>query len=100
MFISSLADHFDWLIIDSPPVMVVADGSIVANLATGVLFVVGADRTTRQAVRAAHEQLVSANARVIGSVLNRVDIERHAYYYASYYRKDYARYYVTSQSRS
>nr|UXE45062.1 hypothetical protein Hi04_10k_c4246_00030 [uncultured bacterium] len=100
MFVASLAEHFDWLIIDSPPVMVVADGSIVANLATGVLFVVGADRTTRQAVRAAYDQLVSANARVIGSVLNRVDIERHSYYYASYYRKEYARYYVASQSRS
>ena len=48
----------------------------------------------RQSAHAAMEQLEAANAHVIGSVLNRVDIVKHPYYYASYYRKDYAKYYV------
>ena len=65
---------------------------MVANGASGVVFVVGADQTSRQAARAAFEQLQSAHAHVIGAVLNRVDLERNPYYYAHYYRKEYAKY--------
>ena len=92
-FVASLEDHFDWAIIDTPPVLAVSDASVVANRSTGVVFVVNSDKTSRQSARQAIEQLDAANAHVIGSVLNRVDIIKHPYYYASYYRKDYARYY-------
>ena len=44
--------HFDWVIIDSPPVMAVTDACVVAHLADGVLFVVGSEMTSRQAARA------------------------------------------------
>jgi Mrp family chromosome partitioning ATPase len=67
---------------------------IVANKATGVVFVVGADQTSRHAARNAVEQLQGTNANVIGSVLNRAHVQKHSHYYSSYYRKDYARYYV------
>ena len=97
---TSLDTHFDWVVLDTPPVMVVADSSIVANQASGVVFVVRADKTTKQAVRAAAEQLDAANAHLIGSVLNGADVLRNPYYYSAYYRKDYARYYVSSSSSS
>ena len=95
-FMASLGAHFDWVVLDTPPVMVVADSAIVANQASGVVFVVGADNTSRQAARTAVEQLDAANAHIIGSVLNKVDLVRNPYYYSAYYRKDYARYYVSS----
>jgi protein-tyrosine kinase len=95
-FIASLEDHFDWAVIDTPPVLVVADSSIVANEATGVVFVVGADHTSRHAARNAIDQLDAANAHVVGSVLNKANIAGNPYYYSSYYRKAYARYYVKS----
>jgi capsular exopolysaccharide synthesis family protein len=95
-FLVSLGVHFDWVVLDTPPVMVVADSSIVANQASGVVFVVRADHTSRHAVKAAVEQLDAANAHLLGSVLNRVDVVRNPYYYSSYYRKDYARYYVSA----
>ena len=41
--------------------------------------------------------MLSSNANVIGSMLNRADVHRHSHYYASYYRKEYARYYVKQQ---
>jgi capsular exopolysaccharide synthesis family protein len=96
-FMLTLETHFDWVVIDTPPVLVVADSSIVANQASGVVFVVSADKTPRAAAKAAVVQLESANAKVIGSVLNRVDLVRNPYYYQSYYRKEYARYYVKQQ---
>jgi polysaccharide biosynthesis transport protein len=95
-FITSLNAHFDWVLLDTPPVMVVADSSIVANQSSGVVFVVRADHTSKHAVRAAVEQLEAANAHLIGSVLNRVDLVHNPYYYSAYYRKDYARYYVSA----
>jgi polysaccharide biosynthesis transport protein len=93
-FIGALEDHFDWVVLDTPPVLVVADSMIVGNRATGVVFVVGADQTSRSAARTAIEQLTGANVNVIGSVLNKADVHRHSHYYGSYYRKDYARYYA------
>jgi capsular exopolysaccharide synthesis family protein len=96
--IASLDAHFDWAIIDTPPVLAVADSSIAGNDASGVIFVVGSDKTSRHAARAAVDQLNSANAHIVGLVLNRVDLIRHPYYYASYYRKEYAKYYVSNAS--
>jgi len=49
--------------------------------------------------RTAHDvfmQLQAARAKFIGAVLNRVDLERHSYYYSPYYRKDYAKAYQRS----
>ena len=92
--IKSLQNHFDWAIVDTPPVLAVADSMIAANEASGVVFVVGADKTTRQAARAAIEQLDSARSHLVGAVLNNAAINRHPYYYQGYYRKQYAKYYV------
>jgi capsular exopolysaccharide synthesis family protein len=93
---ASLVQHFDWIIIDTPPVMAVTDASVVAHGATGVVFVVGSQSTDRHAARRAVDQLRSARATVIGGVLNRVDLKHHPYYYAQYYRREYAAYYKTA----
>lgn len=98
-FMASLSVHFDWVLLDTPPVMVVADSSIVANQSSGVVFVVRADHTSKHSVRAAVEQLEAANALLIGSVLNSVDLVRNPYYYSAYYRKEYSRYYVSAAGR-
>jgi polysaccharide biosynthesis transport protein len=99
-YVSTLGEHFDWVLVDSPPVLAVADAAVVANGASGVVFVVGADPTSRQVEREAIHQLQSAHARVIGAVLNRVDLERNPYYYAHYYRKEYAKYYAKAPTRT
>jgi capsular exopolysaccharide synthesis family protein len=95
-FLTSLKEHFDLVIVDSPPVMAVADASIAANAASGVVFVVGAEMTSRHTARAAVEQLDSARARFVGAVLNRVDLEKDSYYYSRYYRREYGAYYQAS----
>jgi Mrp family chromosome partitioning ATPase len=82
------------VVIDSPPVLAVADASVLANGATGVVFVVGADQTSRHTAKAALEQLAAVQAHIIGAVLNRVDLDRNAFYYSTYYRKEYSRYYA------
>lgn len=93
-FQSTLREHFDWIVLDSPPVMAVTDPSIVAHAADGVVFVVGAEMTARHAAQSALEQLESTNARIVGAVLNRVDVQRNSYYYSQYYRREYLDYYT------
>jgi len=90
--VTLLKQQFDWIVVDAPPVMAVTDAAVLAHDAGGVIFVIGADMTARHSVSVALEQLTSARARFVGAILNRVNIERHSYYYAPYYRKEYAEY--------
>jgi succinoglycan biosynthesis transport protein ExoP len=93
--VASLRTHFDWAIIDTPPILAVTDAAIVAQTTTGVVFVVGAEMTSRYAARRAVDQLSLGRAKLLGTVLNRVDLKHHAYYYSPYYCHDYS-YYHTS----
>ena len=88
-----LSDQFDLVVVDTPPVMAVADPSVVTSLTSGVVFVVGAEMTGRHTARAAIEQLQRGQGRILGAILNRVRIESNSYYYNRYYRKDYVAYY-------
>lgn len=92
--VRKLRTQFDWIIIDAPPVMAVTDAAVIGNHATGVVFVVGAEMTSRRHASVAIEQLVAARAHFIGAVLNRANVQRHGYYYATYYRKDYVQAYT------
>lgn len=93
-FMNSLGEHFDWVIVDTPPVMAVTDASVIAHGVTGVVFVVGAEMTNKGAAKAALEQLDSAKAKYVGGILNRVNVQRNPYYYARYYRREYSNYYT------
>jgi capsular exopolysaccharide synthesis family protein len=95
-FLTSLKSHFKWIIIDTPPVMAVTDAAVVAHHGSEVVFVIGAEMTSRYAARRAIDQLEHVNAKFVGGVLNRVDLQRNAYYYSQYYRRDYTQYYTSS----
>lgn len=95
-FLASLKDQFDWVVIDSPPVLPVTDASVITTVCSGTVFVVGSDMTSRAAAEAALQQLSRVRAPIIGAVLNRVELDRHAYYYSQYYSRRYGQYYGTS----
>ena len=96
---NALGDRFDCVIIDTPPVLAVTDAAVIAHRASGVLFVIAADVTSRQAAQTALDQLEHARAKFLGAVLNRVDVERDGYYYSRYYRKDYGAYHTATSTR-
>ena len=97
-FLRTLQEHFDWVIVDSPPVMAVTDASVIAHVAHGVVYVVAAEQASKYTASAALEQLEAAKAKFLGGILNKVHVERHSYYYSHYYRKDYASYYNHSDT--
>jgi capsular exopolysaccharide synthesis family protein len=96
--LASLSQHFDTIVIDTPPAMVVADPLVVATIASGVVFVVGAEMTSRHTARAVIDQLERGNARILGAVLNRVEFGKNRYYYSRYYGSAYGTYYQTAHS--
>jgi capsular exopolysaccharide synthesis family protein len=78
----------DFVILDSAPVLVVADALTLAPFADAVLFVADAEETTRGAVVHARSQLEQVNADIIGAVLNNFDpakAKSSPYYYSYYY---------------
>ncbi len=77
---------YDWVLIDTPPVISVTDAVICSNSVDMVLFVIEYGRLDRKVIQGAHRQLQRAGARIVGAVLNRVNFERSHYYYeANYY---------------
>jgi protein-tyrosine kinase len=81
---------FDWVILDSPPCLAVADASVLADLVDGVLMIVRAASTPAVAAQRACQELQGRN--VVGAVLNAME-EAHAYgsYYYSGYGYGYGR---------
>jgi len=92
--LQSLTEKFGWVVLDAPPVNVVADACIVANRSAAVLFVASAQQTKRSAALNALEQLDLAGATFLGAVLNKVPLRRDSFYYSSYYRPAYEKYYA------
>jgi succinoglycan biosynthesis transport protein ExoP len=89
---------FDWVLIDTPPVLAVTDAVILAPWVSGVVFVIGSEMTQRRLAERAVETLMSSRPHVLGAVLNRVDIIRNKYYYSRYYGYKYKNYYVRSNA--
>jgi capsular exopolysaccharide synthesis family protein len=88
---------FDWVIIDTPPVLAVTDAVILAQRVSGMVFVVGSEMTRRAHAERALETLQSGHPRSVTVVLNRVDFNRNKYYYSRYYGYQYKSYYGQSQ---
>lgn len=81
------SQKFQYVVLDSPPVLHVSDPRILAAQVEAVILVVHAAVTPREAVQHAREHLVQVNGNVIGIVLNNVDFSSVGYdYYYRYYR--------------
>src|SRR4029077_9201463 len=78
---------FNWIILDSPPALTVHDGSILADLCDGVLFVVKAGETAHQLAEKASSEFLKKN--LLGVVLNRAEKDAaYGGYYSGYVGDD------------
>ena len=76
-----LAESFDYVLVDTPPLSNVADADLIASQCDGALLVVRGNFTPRSLVADSLKQLERANCKLMGVVLNRVTLEGNAYYY-------------------
>ena len=96
-----MGQHYDRIIIDSPPIHAVSDGLVLSTYADSVVFVVKSDDTSTVVASRAIKNLKSVGARIAGVVLNKVDIQQAANYGegAEHYFADYG-YTPVSNTRS
>jgi capsular exopolysaccharide synthesis family protein len=101
--LKDLLKRFTQVVIDSPPLLLVTDAVILSAMVDGVILVVASGTTPRGALTRAHRILENAGARILGMVLNKVDM-RFDSYYGSYYGPYHQSYYdeasVASPSHS
>lgn len=85
---------FDWIMIDTPPVLAVTDAVVLAPAVSGVTFVIGAEMTRRRLAERALETILGSQPKMTAVVLNKVDFARNKYYYSRYYGHQYKNYYA------
>jgi capsular exopolysaccharide synthesis family protein len=80
-FFEDAYNIFDMVLFDTPPVLAVTDAQILANKCDGTILVVSSGKTERELLVKSKELLQSANAKLLGVVLNNKDIKSTNYYY-------------------
>ena len=83
--IESLSNEFDVIVCDSPPVLPVSDTRLLCRLFDGVIMVTAGKETTYEIADRALKTLRDAGARILGLVINALDIDKSSYYSHSYY---------------
>lgn len=85
-----LKTRFRHIIIDSPPIATFTDGVLISCMTDGVLLVVHGGKSSSTVVRRTRQQLRNVGAKVLGVVMNKIDL-RHDdyYYYYNYYQSHY-----------
>ena len=87
-FIESIKDEYDYIFIDSPPVGVVSDASIISAYSDGVIFVVGANEVDSNLAKIAKERLDSVKANIVGVILNKFKTDTNSEYYNYSYNEN------------
>lgn len=91
LLISRLLDQFDHVIVDSPPVMGLADAPLIANRVEGVIYAVESHGIRATLVKTALGRLASANAHVFGGVLTKFEARKANSGYGYEYGYGYGR---------
>ncbi|MBE7029650.1 MAG: CpsD/CapB family tyrosine-protein kinase [Ruminococcaceae bacterium] len=94
--LDEMSEKYDYIFLDTPPVNVVADTSAIAKFVDGILFVVRHKFTTQDMVYKAISSMEFANAKVLGFILNDVDLSSYSFTskvgYGNYKYKNYYQY--------
>ena len=93
-------NQYDFVIVDSPPALSVTDAVVLSPEVDAVIMVVRSGETTKDAVRRTRDTLYQVNARIMGIVMNAVDLRSPDLYYYYYYSKRGNGYYNDGSSRN
>jgi capsular exopolysaccharide synthesis family protein len=89
--IEGLRSNYDFILIDTPPVLTVTDAAVLVSISDGVVLVLRYGQASRNVVARASEILLRSGAHLLGVVLNAVDLQSSDY--AEYYGRAYNDYY-------
>lgn len=88
--LEALKSQYQYILIDTPPILSVADTTVLAGLVDGTLFTVWAGRTHRDVSMAGKQRLVDVGVKIIGGILNRARLELERGYRYYYYHRERA----------
>ena len=86
-------EQFDYVIIDSPPLGSVIDSAIIGKKCDGTILVLASGAISYRFAQTVQNQLIKAGCRILGCVLNKVDMDGKNGYYGKYYGRYYGKYY-------
>jgi Mrp family chromosome partitioning ATPase len=92
-FLQDMKKHFDYIILDSPPVLKAGDALRLASATDGIIFVIYAHKTNNKEAYWAKQLLQRVNQNILGAVINMAVVGIEAEYYYSYYYRYKYRYY-------
>jgi capsular exopolysaccharide synthesis family protein len=84
--LSFLSNHYDYIFIDSPPLVTVTDPLILSTLVDGVILVVKSGKSKSEIARRACQDLAGVGAKIFGVVLNDLDVKSEGYDHYNYSR--------------
>lgn len=90
--IQNAREEYDMVIVDTPPLGSVIDAAVVSKCCDGAVLIIAAGNVSYRFARKVKEQLDVAECRILGCVLNKVDLSGKSYY-GKYYGKYYGQYY-------
>lgn len=85
-------ERYDYILIDTPPMMNIIDGAIIAGLSDGAVLLVDSGNISYRMAQRVKEQLEKSGCRILGAVLNRSGTRNSGGYYKKYYGKYYKKY--------
>ncbi len=85
--LNTLKEHFDYIIIDLPPINIVSDAMSIADLITGMIVVIREEYTSKRDLERCFRQIELSNVKVLGCVMNESDLSDGAYGKYGKYRK-------------
>jgi len=89
-FISNMSEKFDLIICDSPPVMSVSDALVLASKMEGTVIVARAGKATHDMLSKGLKALSDVTARIVGILINAIEVRKGDYYYYKYYNNYYS----------
>ncbi len=97
---AELKEQFDYIVIDTPPVLAVSDAIVISHLADGVILSLKASATTQHMAQDALKRLSSSGQGAMGVVMAMVDFRKLSSYYGSYYGSDYGSYHEPIKNKA
>lgn len=82
-------EKYDYVLVDTPPVISMSDASIVAKQCDGAILIIESEAVSRKVALKAKEQLEMSGCKILGAVLNKVDMKSSSYYYKNGYGYGY-----------
>ena len=84
-YIRTVKQRYDFIIIDSPPLLNVSDAHLISKVVEQTILVVRSGTSTYESVARAYTMLTNINSVVLGLIINAVDVKKENYYYSKYY---------------